>query len=189
MNAPLPKRPMTVAAPRPSVDVTALWSASDGRPVMIRPMQPADAPRLAAMMRALSPTSRHRRFHLGLRELPPGLLARLTHVDAERELALIACVAGDPQLAVAEARYAVADEQPGAREFALVVLDPLQGRGLGTQLLRGLVGHAQANGVEWLYGDVGGENTAMLGLAQKCGFAARSHPSERGLIRVYRILR
>lgn len=166
-----------------------LWSTPGARPVLIRPLVAADAPLLAAFVGSLAPASRYQRFQMGLSELSGPLLERLMNYDAARELALLATAFVDGRtVAVGEARYALVDAAPGAREFALVVADPLRRRGLGARLLRRLVEHAARTGVARLYGDVLVDNAAMLGLGRHLGFAIRRHPSDARLLRVQRNL-
>lgn len=153
--------------------------------VRIRPVRARDASALDAMIRDLSPLSRLRRFHAGLRELPPDLLARFTHPLAIDELALVAMTTADGrERCVAEARYALGDGPADEREFALVVADDWQGRGIASQLLCWLLQRACRRGVARLYGDVMRDNRPMLGLADRFGFARQRHPSDATLVRV-----
>ena len=57
-----------------------------------------------------------------------------------------------------------------AAEFAIVLSDDWQGRGLGRRLLGELMAAARRGGVLRLYGTTLSENTAMIALAQSLGF-------------------
>ena len=72
--------------PADMIDVTWL----DGRRVVIRPVLPQDAPLTAAFFGNLTASDRYDRFMSPMRELPAGLLERLTHVDYADHLALVA---------------------------------------------------------------------------------------------------
>ncbi len=175
----------------PDLDRDALRNLTDPRRdaampnVRIRPVRARDASALGAMIRDLSPLSRLRRFHAGLRELPPDLLMRFTHPLPIDELALVATTtAAGRETCIAEARYALGDGPPDEREFALVVADGWQGRGIARQLLCWLLQRARRRGVARLYGDVMRDNRPMLGLADSFGFARQRHPSDVGLVRV-----
>src|SRR6185503_11380667 len=98
----------------------------------------------------LSQRSRYHRFMQHLQELPPGLLQRFTRIDPEREAALVA-LSGDDIVAVG--RYAPDPEGPCA-EYALVVADALQRKGLGRHLLQRLLAGARAAGYPCLCGRV-----------------------------------
>jgi acetyltransferase len=155
--------------------------------VRIRRVQAHDDVLIDEFVRNLSPASRQRRFHAGIREVPPQWLQRMTHPDACRELALVALAYQEGrEICVAEARYVVSDDIVEGREFALAVADAWQGRGIGKTLLLRLGGHAARHGVERLVGDVLRDNLAMIELARGLGYAVRSHPADARLVRVER---
>ncbi len=157
--------------------------------VQIRPIRPQDAAAVDAFVRSLSPQSRQRRFHVGIRGLPPALLDRFTRPLPGLEFAVVAMATFDGmELCVGEARYALDGEGGSEREFALVVADGWQRRGLGRRLLCSLMRQAIAGGVSLLVGDVLRDNGPMLTLVDSMGFARRRHPADPGLIRVQRAL-
>jgi acetyltransferase len=144
---------------------------ADGRQLQVRPLGPGDAAAEQAFVNGLSAQSRYRRFHAGIPELPPALLARMVDVDQTQHVALAAQVPGQDRI-VADARY-VRDDAGGA-EFALTVADDWQGLGLGRQLLLRLARHARSQGVRQLRGDVLWDNGPMVGLVDRLG--GRLHP-------------
>lgn len=157
--------------------------------VLIRPMVPADATLLGEFVRSLSPPSRGRRFHAGVRELSVTLLHRYATIDHDREMAFIATVDEDGRRScIGEARYAAVDGQDDTREFAIAVRDDRQRRGLGNELLERLVHHARLVGVRWLRGDVMRDNLPMLALAHKLRFVVQRHPDDATLVRVIRAM-
>ena len=161
----------------------------DTAPIWIRNMRADDGPLLDAFVRELSPAARQMRFHHGVKQLSAPLLDRMTHYDLRLEAALLATRAeGDVEVGVGEARYAIVEGADGAREFAIAVADTARGRGVGTRLLRTLIGHGRRGGVERLYGDVLRDNLPMLRLARKLGFTVRRHPDDARLQRVEMLL-
>jgi acetyltransferase len=135
-------------------------------PITVRPAQPEDAERQGAFFAGLSHDARYHRFMSPLREVPAGLLARLTEVDQDRHVALLAEADG---AVIGEARYV--RDGDGAAEFAIAVADAWQGRGLGRRLLAELEDRASAAGVRRLVGDTLRGNAGMIGLARKVGYA------------------
>src|SRR6267142_1377825 len=99
----------------------------DGTRIQIRLMRPEDVALEKRFFERLSARSRFQRFMQHLRELPPKMLARFTQLDYDRELALVALHEGE---FIAVGRYAPTLDGESA-EFALVVADAWQGRGLG----------------------------------------------------------
>ncbi len=141
----------------------------DGSRVTVRPIRPEDADAEQTFVRTLSMRSRTFRFRNGLRELTPEMLVRFTQIDYRREMALVAVGEHDEQLGVA--RYVVAPDQVSA-EFAIVVSDQLQGKGLGTLLLRRLCEIAHQRDLARIFGEVLRQNSPMLDLAQQQGFTS-----------------
>jgi len=72
------------------------------------------------------------------------------------------------------ARY-VRDKKIEAAEFAIVVADAWQGRGIGKRLLDKLIDAARRHGLKRLYGDILGTNRPMLELVRKLGFTLTRH--------------
>jgi acetyltransferase len=132
----------------------------------LRPMRPEDAELEQAFVNGLSERSRYQRFMQNLPGLTPRMLARFTQLDYDRELALVAL--HDAHF-IAVGRYAPNPDGETA-EFALVVADAWQGKGLGRMLLERLCSYARAAGYRSLYGHILQANHAMLELAQRLGF-------------------
>jgi acetyltransferase len=140
--------------------------ARDGRTVRVRPMRPEDAEREKRFFARLSPRSRYQRFMQYLATLSERMLARFTQLDYDRELALVALWEDE---FVAVGRYAP-NEDGVTAEFALVVADDWQGKGLGRALLERLCDAARAAGYRALYGEILHANREMLDLAAHVGF-------------------
>jgi len=143
----------------------------DGRPITLRPIKAGDLLLERAFVVGLSAQTRYQRLLSG-RKLMPGELKRLTDIDYERELALVAIldVEGSPQI-LAVARYVHDDaHEPGSADFAIVVGDAWQGQGLGETLLKALMRAAPEHGLSALTGVTLSENHRMIALARKLGF-------------------
>jgi acetyltransferase len=154
------------------------WHAPDGTEVFIRPIQPSDVALEIEFLNGLSKDTRYQRAHSS-RSLLPGELKRLTRVDFDREMALLATLGTDSgEKAIAVARY-VKDADGTGCEFAIVVADAWQRHGLGEQMLKSLVSIANAAGIRRVVGSTFATNEAMKRLSRKLGFATRSDPSDR----------
>ena len=155
---------------------------TDGRRVRIAPVSPQDAPAERDFVGTLSPTSRYRRFHFGLRELSPEASREMTEIDHHDHVAFVAWSLEDPAI-VADARY-VRRADSGDAEFAIAVADTWQGAGLGRALLMHLIGHARAHGVARLFGDVLWGNATMFALVRSLGADLRRNPGDATVVRV-----
>jgi len=152
----------------------ATWAAADGTVVTIRPIRREDLALEQEFVSALSASSGYRRL-MSTRRPSLEELRRFTDVDDEREVALIATTLLDgKERQVGVARYV--KESTADAEFAIVLSDDWQGRGLGTRLLAGLVAAAKAHGIRRLVATTHADNVGMLALAGKLGFKAEIDP-------------
>ena len=179
---------------------------ADGSVCTVRPIDPMDASDLQDFMRSLSPQTRYFRFVSMVAEHSPRQLARFTQIDYDREMALVAVVPPDPQdergqvlmpngVAPAEGeqiigvvRYML---QPDLQtcEFAIVVGDDQQGKGLGRRLMASIIEVARAKGVARIQGFVLAANNRMLALMRAIGFRDRVDPDDPAMRIVWLELR
>jgi GNAT superfamily N-acetyltransferase len=140
---------------------------TDGTPVFVRAIRPADAGRLIAFHRRLSEDTAYQRFFRVMKRLPPDWARMLADVDYVTRLALIAEVQTPRGLeVVAVARYEPTDRADTA-EVAFVVQDDWQNRGLGTILLHDLLRAAHARGIRRFSAYVLATNRRMLDLISR----------------------
>jgi acetyltransferase len=177
--------------PRPAIrpypaEYTWTERARDGAAFTIRPIRPDDEPLLVAFHRALSDESvRLRYFH------PFRLDERTTHerlirtcfVDYDREMALVAetrSSSGQREIIAVGRLSRDRDGRDGA-EFALLVADAWQRRGVGRALLGRLVDVARRERVTRVYADILVANVGMQRLCDQLGFTLDPLP-EAGVI-------
>ena len=147
------------------------WTLADGVRLTLRHIAPADAAREQAFVRGLSPQSSNRRFHGTLTELSAKDLWKFTNPDSRNAVALIVLCSGetgDEEIGVA--RYVI-DPDGASCEFAIVVADAWQKRGIGTRLMSALTKHLQASGVKRMSGSVLKSNSAMRKFVKQLDFA------------------
>ena len=158
-----------------------IWTPADGTSVVIRPITPEDFSLTKEFDDRLSPATKYQRL-MSDRQPSSTELRRFTDIDTRREVALIA-VTGDPgsvkQIGVARC---VDDEAGESAEFAIVVSDEWQRRGLGAVLLSALIDAARLRGVRRLEAITMADNRGMLSLARRLGFSARKEPGETKIV-------
>jgi acetyltransferase len=140
----------------------------DGSTLMLRAIRPDDAEREQAFVAALSDASRYARFQHSVSSLSPEMIERFTQLDYDREMALVVQVPGTGVFA-GVARYFPNSDRVSA-EFACVVADAWQGRGVGRLLMKALIGCATAAGYASLEGSVLSTNVVMLKFIESLGF-------------------
>jgi acetyltransferase len=165
---------------------------ADGTPWVARPIRPEDADSLQAFIRGLSERTRYMRFISMMRELSPRMLARYTQVDYDRELALVATIElpnpahrGHRHDAVIGLAHYLRNPDGRGAEYALVVADAWQGRGLGRRLMTMLVEAAREQGLEYIEGLVLADNRPMLRLMTSLAFRNDPDPEDPTLRRVW----
>lgn len=164
--------------------LVSVWQLPDGRNVTLRPIRPEDAQIEQEFVRELSSESRRFRFMGTLRELTPLMLARLTQIDYDREMAMIALIEeAGRETEIGVCRYATNPDGETC-EFALVVTDAWQRRGLGRRLMNVLIDVARERGLKAMIGHVLAENPGMLAMCTALGFAIADSPGEPDIKRV-----
>lgn len=156
----------------------------DGRVATIRPIRPEDAAIEAAFVHGLSEQSKFLRFMFGLRDLTPAMLSRFTQIDYDRELALIAVIdtpQGEQQIGVV--RYTTLPDEETC-EFAIVVGDEWQGKGLARRMFTRLIEAARERRLKVMSGVTLRENTRMIELSRSLGFETRTDPEDPELVQM-----
>jgi acetyltransferase len=142
-----------------------------GLRVTIRPIRPEDEAAHHDFVEAMTPEDLRLRFFGAVGSFDHSQLARMTQIDYDREMALIATVTSEEgftrTLGVVRA---VADPDNETAEFAAAVRSDQKGRRLGQLLMDRIIKYARARGIHWLVGEALRENTPMIALARSCGF-------------------
>jgi acetyltransferase len=145
----------------------------------VRPIRPEDAPALAEMVRLSTSEDLRLRFFAPVIELSAERTARLTQIDYDREMALVA-VAADA--AIVGVVRLIADPENDTAEYAVMVRSDMKGRGLGSALMQAILDYARARGTARVVGTVLRENTSMLRLCADLGFTVRPDPDDPGIV-------
>ena len=156
----------------------------DGREFLVRPIRPEDAPAFRRMVEERTDEEDRRlRFFTVLRTLSPELCARLTQIDYEREMVLVAIEPGREELELfGGVAHLAADPDRERAEYAILVRSDLKGQGLGTALTQVLIDYARAQGIGELVATVLHENRAMLDLAERQGFTLVREANDPGAV-------
>ncbi len=108
-----------------------------------------------------------------VKELNPEMLARFTQIDYDREIALVAIDEdSDTDRLLGVARI-IGEPDGQTGEFAVVVGDAWQSRGIGSNLLGKCLSIAEKQGYTMVLGVVLKENQNMLAMGKKLGFDIR----------------
>ncbi len=166
--------PKLAIRPYPSQYVTS-QTLKDGTPITIRPIWPEDELLMVKFHKTLSEGSVYSRYFEFLKldqRIAHERLARLCFIDYDREMALVAELR-DPdngeQKIVGIGRLIKVFGTDTA-EFALLIGDGWQSRGLGTLLLKLLVQIGRDERLVLISGELLPDNLAMKLISTRCGF-------------------
>jgi acetyltransferase len=160
------------------------WQLADGTDITIRPIRPEDADIEKQFVHDLSDESKYFRFMNSMQELTETMLVRFTQLDYSREMALIAVAEEQGrEIELGVARYAINPDGDSC-EFALVIADNIQGKGLGQKLMAALMEAARAKGLKTIEGEVLSNNHNMLKLMTRIGFTTKSSEEDPSILKV-----
>lgn len=163
--------------PYPSYLVST-WELADGTPIIVRPIRPEDAKYEQDFVRHLSGKSRHFRFMGGVQELTPEMLKRTTQIDYDREMALVASILKDKHEAIIGIARYVTNPDFQSCEFALVVTDEWQNKGIGSHLMTSLISIAKMKNLNTMAGEILASNIGMLTLVKNLGFTIQPNEDD-----------
>jgi len=158
-------------------------TTGSGVHLLIRPIKPEDASMLLNFFDNLSSESRYHRFFSPVKTLSRDMLIRLTQIDYDRHIALVAIAEEHGQEKMLGVARLIIGPDPNNAEFSVVVGDPWQGKGIGRKLLERCLDAGKDYGVGVVQGYVLGENRRMLDLARDVGFRVSQDP-EAGMYHV-----
>jgi acetyltransferase len=151
------------------------WTMKDGLQVLIRPIRPEDEPSMVKFHATLSERSVYMRYFNQLnlsQRVAHERLARICFIDYDREMALVADhrdletkdhdILGVGRLS----KLRGTDEA----EFAMLVADRYQGRGLGKELLSRLLQVGRDEKLRCISGNILIDNLGMQHICEELGF-------------------
>ncbi|ADZ92790.1 bifunctional acetate--CoA ligase family protein/GNAT family N-acetyltransferase [Marinomonas mediterranea] len=144
----------------------------------IRPVLPRDAWMMAEFVKNLSHESRYFRFIANISELTPKMLANMTHIDYDREMALLAVIEQNNESKLIGAARYIDNFDDKSCEFAVVIGDDYQGLGLASYLMRKLFIIANDKGLRIMKGIVLSENVHMIEFCKRLGFSIQRDPDD-----------
>jgi acetyltransferase len=167
---------------------TKTWVLDNGKELTIRHIRADDAAIEQAFVRKLSAQSRYMRFHGTIKELNERDLVIFTNPDPLKSEAMIILHKGENgEEEIGVARFTIDPDGTGC-EFAIVIADEWQRRGLGKELMQALISRAKSRGVKRIYGSVLKDNGDMLQFVKGLGFESVAIPGDSSAILINKYL-
>jgi acetyltransferase len=169
------KRPYDHLAVRPyPSEFESLTTLKDGTAIRLRPIRPEDEPKWRAMLRRCSDASIWSRFHVSFKEATHELATRFCFLDYDREIAIVAETIGEAHPEIVAVGRLVSDADHRTAEFAVLVEDAWQNRGLGTAITRHCVGIAGPWGIHKIVAETSAMTSRMVTIFRKMDFTLES---------------
>lgn len=149
------------------------WRLRDGTEVLLRPIRPEDEPLEHEMLTTLSEETLRGRFFQVIKNITHEMLIRYCNIDYDREMAIVGEVREAEKRRIIGIGRLIIEPDFKKGEFAVVVHDDYQRKGLGYKLVDMVIGIAHEKGLEKMYGIVLTDNRAMLRICQELGFRLR----------------
>ena len=148
----------------------------NGNVVPARTIRSADAPALQRLYSRLSEESIRLRFFGSMKNLSDKMAKHFAHVDGINRYALVALNPDQQEEIIAVVRFSREGDTDKA-EYAALVEDDWQYRGVGLGLTRQLIEEAREKEIRYLYGLVMPENRGMLKLLRSLDLPERESRS------------
>ena len=142
----------------------------DGAEVVLRPIKPEDEPLWHELLAGCSTQSRWFRFNYLFKQTTHEMASRYCFIDYDRELAIVAEVEEEGQRKLIGIGRLVADADHQTAEYAVIVTDRWQGRGLGGMLTDYCLELAKKWGVKRVVAEIAKDNGRMLATFRNRGF-------------------
>jgi len=179
--------PKLAIRPYPSQYV-APWTMKDGTQVVIRPVSAEDEMLMRGFHESLSDKTVYMRY------LSPMLLsmrttherlARMTHNDYDREIALVVeCQSERCERAIlGVARLSKLRGTDEEARFTMLISDHYQGQGLGKELLTRIIKIGRDEKIKRIIALMSPENDAMKRLCRAVGFSSFEVDSQNGMLK------
>ncbi|OGW16029.1 MAG: acetyl-CoA synthetase [Nitrospirae bacterium GWA2_42_11] len=160
------------------------WRLSDGTDVILRPIRPEDEPLEHEMLQTLSEDTLRGRFFQILKKISHEMLVRFCNIDYDREMAIIAEFKESEKKRIIGIGRLIIEPDFKKSEFAVIVHDEFQGKGMGYKLVDMLIGIAQEKGLGEVYGTVLTDNVRMLRVCEGLGFRITHLPDGISKVRL-----
>lgn len=156
----------------------------DGAALTLRPIRPEDEPRWRALLASCSPEALYARFRYLFQWSTHEAATRYCFIDYDREIAIVAETedgSGGGRALVGVGRL-IADPDNETGEYAVLVTDAFQNRGLGGVLTDTCLEIARSWGIRRVVAETTADNVRMIALFQGRGFEVTA--GEQGLVTV-----
>ncbi len=150
----------------------------DGTEILLRPIRPEDEPLWHKLIASSSTESIRFRFRSMFKHSDHKMAVMHCMIDYERELALVVETGTGAQRELIGVGQLMTDLNHETAEYAVIVPDPWQGKGIGGLLLDYCLEVAARWGITEVVAETDPDNQRMLGMFRKRGFSSEVRREE-----------
>jgi acetyltransferase len=150
----------------------------DGANIILRPIKPEDEPMWHELLGSCSKESIRFRFSSLIKQTTHEMASRYCYIDYDREIAIVAEVEEEDRRKLIGVGRLVADANHEEAEYAVLIADRWQGRGIGGMLTDYCVEVAKRWGVKRVVAETSKDNTRMVTTFQNRGFNINDEQEE-----------
>ena len=143
---------------------------NDGTKIMLRPIKPEDEPLLENMLDYISTSSLYYRFFGFVPKVTHEWMSRFTHIDYDREIAIIATIKREDSEEMIGVVRIIEDAWNESAEYAILIADKWQGKGLGNLMTDYILDIARQRHIGKIVASVLPTNAGMIHMFEKRGF-------------------
>lgn len=144
----------------------------DGTEILLRPIRPEDEPLWHKLVASSSPESIRFRFRSIFKHSNHEMAVRHCMIDYERDLALVVETGSGEQRQLIGVAQLMTDLNHQTAEYAVIVPDPWQGKGVGALLLDYCLEVAARWGISEVIAETDPANVRMLSMFRRRGFSS-----------------
>ena len=160
-----------VISPYPGHKYSKAITVKGGREVLFRPIRPEDEPGMEHMLKDVSNDSLYMRFFGFIPKVNHAWMTRFTHIDYDREMAIVAETEVDGESELMGVVRIIEDAWGEEAEYSILVADKWQGLGLGNMLTDFIIEIARERDLKKLVASVLPGNKPMVHMFERRGFS------------------
>ena len=142
----------------------------DGTPLVLRPIKPEDEPMWFDLLRSCSRESLYQRFRYVFHWETHEVASRYCFIDYDREMAIVAELEEGGVKKLLGVGRMVADPDHEMAEYAILVIDAWQNKGVGNMLTDYCLEVAAQWGIKKIIAQTTSDNPRMVSMFKKRGF-------------------
>jgi acetyltransferase len=143
---------------------------SNGEPVLLRPVRPEDESNLRKLFNSFSEDTMRFRFFQVIREISHKSLSRYCNIDYDREIVIVSEKKENNSRLINGMVSLVVEPDGESAEFAIVVGDPWQNKGLGSLMFDYIIQVGIDMGLKRIFGEILKNNYKMKHIVGSRGF-------------------